>query len=159
MPPELSLSHVKITPRPLDRKAVISMRQSSPQHVREPLDSQRTQRTLIRRAEHLGWHPDRIEVCDGELGQSAAGLQERDDFQALAAEGALGHVGMVFGWQVSRLARNNAEGYQLLDGAALVGTLIGDTDGIDDPRLSNDRLVLGLQGTMSEAELYLMRQR
>ena len=115
MTPDLSLSHVKITPRHLDRKAVISMRQSSPTHVREPLDSQLTQRTLIHRAEHLGWHPERIDVFDGDLGQSAAGGQERDDLKALAAEVALGHVGMVFGWQVSRLARNHAEWYQLLD--------------------------------------------
>ena len=112
---ECSRSQVTITPRHLERKAVISMRPSSPKHVREPLDSQLTQRTLVRRAEHLGWHPERIEVFDGDLGQSAAGSQERDDFQALAAEVALGHVGIVFGWQVSRLARNHAEWYQLLD--------------------------------------------
>ncbi len=113
MSPALSLSQVKMTPRHLERKAVISMRPSSPKHVREPLDSQRTQRTLIRRAEHLGWHPERIAVFDGDLGQSAAGRQERDDFQALAAAVALGHVGVVFGWQVSRVARHNAEWYQL----------------------------------------------
>ena len=159
MPPDLSLSQVKITSRHLERKAVIYIRQSSPKQVREHLDSQLTQRTLIRRAEHLGWHPERIEVFDGDLGQSAAGMHERDDFKALAAEIALGHVGVVFGWQVSRLARNNAEWYQLLDLAALLGTLIGDTDGIYDPRLYNDRLLLGLKGTMSEAELYLLRQR
>jgi len=159
MSPDLSLSQVKITSRHLERKAVIYIRQSSPKQVREHLDSQLTQRTLIRRAEHLGWHPERIEVFDGDLGQSAAGRHERDDFKALAAEVALGHVGVVFGWQVSRLARNNAEWYQLLDLAALLGTLIGDTDGIYDPRLYNDRLLLGLKGTMSEAELYLMRQR
>jgi Resolvase, N terminal domain len=145
MPPDLSLSQVKITPQHLERKAVISIRQSSPKQVREHLDSQLTQRTLIRRAEHLGWHPERIAVFDGDLGQSAAGMQERDDFKALAAEVALGHVGVVFGWQVSRLARNNAEWYQLLDLAALLGTLIGDTDGIYDPRLYNDRLLLGLK--------------
>jgi DNA invertase Pin-like site-specific DNA recombinase len=156
---EFSLSQVKITPRHLERKAVIYIRQSSPKQVREHLDSQLTQRTLVRRAEHLGWHPERIEVFDGDLGQSAAGSQERDDFKALAAEVALGHVGIVFGWQVSRLARNNAEWYQLLDLAALLGTLIGDTDGIYDPRLYNDRLLLGLKGTMSEAEHYLMQQR
>src|SRR6266704_1812441 len=159
MPPDLSLSQVKMTLRHLERKAVISMRQSSPKQVREPLDSQLTQRTLIRRAEHLGWHPERIEVFDGDLGQSAAGMHERDDFKALAAEIALGHVGVGFGWQVSRLARNNAEWYQLLDLAALFATLIGDTDGLYDPRLYNDRLLLGLKGTMSEAEHYLMRQR
>ena len=115
MPPDLSLSQVKVTPRHLDRKAVLSLRQSSPKPVREHLDSQLTQRTLIHRAEHLGWHPERIEGFDGDLGQSAAGMQERDDFQALVAAVALGHVGMVFGWQVSRLARDNAEWYQLLE--------------------------------------------
>ena len=156
---DFSLSQVKITPRHLDRKAVIYIRQSSPKQVREHLDSQLTQRTLIHRAEHLGWPPERIEVFDGDLGQSAAGMQERDGFKALVTEVALGHVGIVFGWQVSRLARNNAEWYQLLDLAALLGTLIGDTDGIYDPRLYNDRLLLGLKGTMSEAEHYLMRQR
>src|SRR4029453_3066431 len=86
MPPDLSLSQVKITPRHLDRKAVISSRQSSPKQVREHLDSQLTQRTLIHRAEHLGWHPERIDVLDGNLGQSAAGVQERDDLKALAAD-------------------------------------------------------------------------
>jgi len=141
------------------RKAVIYIRQSSPKQVREHLDSQLTQRTLVHRAEHLGWHPERIEVFDGDLGQSAAGSQERDDFQALGAAVALGHGGMVFGWQVSRLARNNAEWYQLLDLAALLGTLIGDTDGIYDPRLYNDRLLLGLKGTMSEAELHFLKAR
>jgi hypothetical protein len=83
--------------------------------VREHLDRQLTQRPLIRRAEHLGWHPARIAVCDGALGQSAAGRQERDDCTALAAAVALGHVGMVCGWQGSRLARTNAEWYQLFD--------------------------------------------
>src|SRR5713101_5157943 len=155
----LHLSQVKLTPRHLERKAVIYIRQSSPKQVREHLDSQLTQRALVGRAQSLGWHSDRIAVFDGDLGQSAAGLHERDAFKALAAEIALGHVGVVFGWQVSRLARNNAEWYQLLDLAALFGTLIGDTDGIYDPRLYNDRLLLGLKGTMSEAEHYLMRQR
>jgi hypothetical protein len=86
-------------------------------------------------------------------------VQERDACKALAADVALGHVGIVFGWQVARLARHNAEWDQLLDGATLVGTLIGDTNGVYDPRLYNDRLLLGLKGTMSEAELYLMRQQ
>ena len=159
MTANLNLSQVKLTPGHLERKAVIYIRQSSPKQVRENLDSQLTQRTLVERAEQLGWHADRIDVFDGDLGQSATGLQERDDFKALAAEIALGHVGVVFGWQVSRLARNNAEWYQLLDLAALFDTLIGDTDGLYDPRLYNDRLLLGLKGTMSEAEHYLMRQR
>ena len=159
MPPNFNHNPGKLTPQHLERKAVIYVRQSSPKQVREHLDSQLTQRALVGRAQHLGWHPERIEVFDGDLGQSATGIHERDDFKALAAEVALGHVGVVFGWQVSRLARNNAEWYQLLDLAALFGTLIADTDGLYDPRLYNDRLLLGLKGTMSEAEHYLMRQR
>jgi DNA invertase Pin-like site-specific DNA recombinase len=159
MNPDLNLSQVKITAHHLQRKAVIYIRQSSPKQVREHLDSQLTQRALVDRAQGLGWHADRIEVFDGDLGQSATGTQERDDFKALAAEVALSHVGIVFGWQVSRLARNNAEWYQLIDLAALFGTLIGDTDGVYDPRLYNDRLLLGLKGTLSEAEHYLLRQR
>jgi DNA invertase Pin-like site-specific DNA recombinase len=83
----------------------------------------------------------------------------RDDFTQLAAELALGHVGIIFGWEVSRLARNNADWYQLLDLAAVVGTLIADIEGVYDPRSYNDRLLLGLKGTMSEAELHMMRQR
>jgi DNA invertase Pin-like site-specific DNA recombinase len=114
----------------LERKAVISIRPSSPKQVREHLDSPLTQRTLIQRAQNLGWRPERIAVCDGDLGQSATGVQEREAFQALAADGALGHVGMVCGWQVSRLARNTAAWSQLLDVAARVGTRIGDTDGV-----------------------------
>ena len=145
MYPHLPLRQMNITSLHLERKAVIYIRQSSPKQVREHLDSQLTQRTLVQRAQSLGWHPERIEVFDGDLGQSATGVQERDAFKALAAEIALGHVGIVFGWQVSRLARNNAEWYQLLDVAALVGTLIGDTDGVYDPRLYNDRLLLGLK--------------
>src|SRR2546421_5652874 len=159
MHPNLPLSQVKITPFHLERKAVIYIRQSSPKQVREHLDSELTQRALVGRDQSLGWHPERIAVFDGDLGQSATGSHERDDFKALAAEIALGHIAAVFGWQVSRLARNNAEWYQLLDLAALFGTLIGDTDGLYDPRLYNDRLLLGLKGTMSEAELYMMRQR
>lgn len=141
----LHLSQVKLTPRHLERKAVIYIRQSSPKQVRDPLDSQLTQRALVDRAQSLGWHADRIEVFDGDLGQSATGGQEREDFKALAAEVALGHVGVVLGWQVSRRARNNAEWYQLLDLAALFATLIGETDGLYDPRLYNDRLLLGLK--------------
>lgn len=143
MQPNLPLSQVQITPLPLERKAVLYSRPSSPKQVREPLDSPRTQRTLVRRAQSLGWHPERMEVCEGDLGQSATGVQARDAFKALAAEVALGHGGMVFGWQVSRLARHNAEWYQRLDVAALLGTRIGDTDGVYAPRLYKDRLLRG----------------
>ena len=148
-----------ITPFHLERKAVIYIRQSSPKQVREHVDSQLNQRRLVERAKTLGWHPERIDVFDNDLGQSAAAPRSRDDFKALIAEVALGHVGIVFGWDASRLARNNADWYQLLDLAALFGTLIGDNDGIYDPRDYNARLWLGLKGTMSEAELYMLRQR
>ena len=98
-------------------------------------------------------------MLDADLGQSATSKEGRDDFTQLAAEVALGHVGIIFGWEVSRLARNNADWYQLLDLAAVVGALIADIEGVYDPRSYNDRLLLGLKGTMSEAELHMMRQR
>ena len=155
----LSLAQSKITAHHLERKAVIYIRQSSPKQVRENVDRQLNQRALVERAQDLGWHPERIEVLDGDLGQSATTPHGRGDFNALAAAVALGHVGIVFGWDVSRLARNNADWYQLLDLAALFGTLIGDHDGVYEPQVYNDRLLLGLKGTMSEAESYMLRQR
>lgn len=153
------VAHPKITASHLSRQAIVYLRQSSPKQVRENLDSQLCQRTLIERAKGLGWHEERVKVLEGDLGKSASQAQCRDDFKALAAAVALGHVGIVFGWDVSRLARNNADWYQLLDLAALFDTLIGDHDGIYDPKSYNDRLLLGLKGTMSEAELYSLRQR
>lgn len=155
----LTALHPKITSAHLERKAIVYLRQSTPKQVREHVDSQLCQRTLMERAHQLGWHRDRIVALAGDLGQSASQAGCRGDFRALAAEVALGHVGIVFGWDVSRLARNNADWYQLLDLAALFDTLIGDNEGIYDPKVYNDRLLLGLKGTMSEAELYTLRQR
>jgi DNA invertase Pin-like site-specific DNA recombinase len=155
----VSSTNNKITSRHTERKAIVYLRQSSQKQVREHVDSQLSQRTLVERAQELGWHPSRIEVFDADLGLSASQAECRDDFKAMIAEVALGHVGIVFGWDVSRLARNNADWYQLLDLAALFNTLIGDNDGIYDPKVYNDRLLLGLKGTMSEAELYTLRQR
>lgn len=149
----------KIQPTHLDRRAVIYIRQSSLKQVRLNPESQVNQRALVVRAQALGWTAERVEVLDGDLGQSGASTVGRDDFTTLTANVALGHVGIVFGWEVSRLARNNADWYHLLDLAALVGTLIADIEGVYDPRVYNDRLLLGLKGTMSEAELHLMRQR
>ena len=151
--------HLKITPIHLERRAIIYIRQSSAKQVRLNLESQLNQRALVDRAQALGWHPERIEMLDADLGQSAASVEGRDDFKTLAAEVALGHVGIIFGWEVSRLARNNADWYRLLDLAALFGTLIADIEGVYDPRLYNDRLLLGLKGTMSEAELHMLHQR
>ena len=149
----------KITAVQLERKAIVYIRQSSLKQVREHGGSQLTQRALVERAQSLGWHPERIEVLDGDLGQSATATAGREAFKALAAAVALGHVGIIFGWDASRLARNNADWYQLLDLAALFGTLIADAEGVYDPRVYNDRLLLGLQGTLSEAELHLLHQR
>src|SRR5260370_10624375 len=153
------VSSLKITPNHLERKAIISIRQSSPKQVRLNTESQRNQRALVERAQSMGWSQARIVVLDADLGQSATSKEGRDDFTQLAADVALGHVGIIFGWEVSRLARNNADWYQLLDLAAVVGTLIADIEGVYDPRSYNDRLLLGLKGTMSEAELHMMRQR
>jgi len=150
---------LKIMPTHLERKAIIYIRQSSLKQVRLNTESQRNQRALVERAHSLGWPPSRIVVLDGDMGQSASSKEGRDDFTQLAAEVALGHVGIIFGWEVSRLARNNADWYQLLDLAALVGALIADIEGVYDPCSYNDRLLLGLKGTMSEAELHMMRQR
>ena len=135
---------LKITPTQLERKAIIYIRQSSPKQVRLNTESQRNQRTLVERAQILGWSQARIVVLDADLGQSATSKEGRDDFTQLAADVALGHVGIIFGWEVSRLARNNADWYQLLDLAAVVGALIADIEGVYDPRSYNDRLLLGL---------------
>lgn len=153
------LTSLKITPAHLQRKAVIYIRQSSTKQVRLNTESQRNQRALSERALALGWPRERIVVLDGDLGHSGSSTEGRDDFTQLTVEVALGHVGILFGWEVSRLARNNADWYHLLDLAALVGTLIADIEGVYDPRAYNDRLLLGLKGTMSEAELHMMRQR
>ena len=156
---EFSLSQVKITPRHLERKAVIYIRRSSsPKQVREHLDSQLTQRTLVRRAAHLGWHPERIEVFDGDLGQSARGVRSAMTLKRWPPRSPWATSVLCSGGR-SRVGAQQRRVVSALDLAALLGTLIGDTDGIYDPRLYNDRLLLGLKGTMSEAEHYLMQQR
>ncbi len=135
----------KITLAHLQRKAVIYIRQSTTKQVRLNPESQRNQRALSERAETLGWPKERIVVLDADLGQSGASTTGRDDFTTLTADVALGHVGIIFGWEVSRLARNNADWYHLLDLASVVGTLIADIEGVYDPRSYNDRLLLGLK--------------
>jgi DNA invertase Pin-like site-specific DNA recombinase len=150
---ELQQVRPKVGAMQQERQAIVYVRQSSPKQVRLNLESQLNQRALVERAQSLGWHRQRIQVLDADLGQSARQTAGRDDFKTLAAEVALGQVGIILSWEVSRLARNNADWYQLLDLAALFGTLIADVEGVYDPRLYNDRLLLGLKGTMSEAEL------
>jgi DNA invertase Pin-like site-specific DNA recombinase len=149
----------KITTAHLERQACIYIRQSSLKQVERNRESQVNQYQLVQRAAALGWPDQRIRVIDRDLGLSGQDATARQGFQELVAEVSLGQVGIIFGYEVSRLARNNSDWYHLLDLAALFGTLIADTDGIYDPRLYNDRLLLGLKGTMSEAELHLIRQR
>jgi DNA invertase Pin-like site-specific DNA recombinase len=152
-------SQSKIRAEHLQRLAYIYIRQSSAKQVEQHRESQFNQRQLVERAEALGWHRDRIRVIDADQGLPGKGSDYRQGFQELVAELSLGQVGIVFGFDASRLARNNRDWYHLLDLAAMFGTLIGDCDGIYDPRLYNDRLLLGLKGTMSEAELHLLHER
>lgn len=149
----------KIKPAHLRRTACVYLRQSSPSQVEFNRESTDRQYALVARAEDLGWPRAQIAVIDEDLGVSGSGFAARSGFARLAAEVALGHVGIVLGLEVSRLARNNADWYRLLDLCGIADTLIGDADGIYHPGLFNDRLLLGLKGTMSEAELHVLRAR
>ena len=151
------MSSEKIRPEHLGRAAFIYVRQSTLDQVRHHHESRRRQYDLAGHARRLGWA--QVVVIDDDLGKSAATAVGRAGFQRLVAEVSLGHVGAVFGLEVSRLARNNRDWYQLLDLCGLMGTLIVDAEGVYDPRQLNDRLLLGLKGTMSEAELGWIRQR
>jgi DNA invertase Pin-like site-specific DNA recombinase len=152
-------SNSKVTPAHQQRWAYIYVRQSTLKQVAQNQESQVYQYRLKQRALELGWSEECIRVIDCDLGTSGSETTARVGFQNLVAEVSLGHVGIVFGYEVSRLARNNYDWYHLLDLAAMFNTLIADNDGIYDPRLYNDRLLLGLKGTMSEAELHWLRQR
>ena len=149
----------KITAEHLRRDAYLYVRQSSLRQVFENTESTQRQYALRERAVALGWSIEHIHVIDSDLGISGASAAERDGFQQLVAEVANGHAGIVLGLEVSRLARNNADWHRLLELAALSRTLILDEDGIYDPAHFNDRLLLGLKGTMSEAELHVLRAR
>lgn len=142
-----------------DRLAVVYVRQSTPQQVLDHQESTRLQYGLRSQAHALGWAPDRVLVIDDDLGRSGTSVQGRLGFQRLVSEVSLDHVGIILGIEISRLARSCADFYQLLELCALFGTLIADGDGIYDPGQYNDRLLLGLKGTMSEAELHIMQQR
>jgi DNA invertase Pin-like site-specific DNA recombinase/DNA-binding MarR family transcriptional regulator len=142
-----------------DRLAVVYVRQSTMAQVIEHGESTRLQYGLSGRAAELGWEPSRVLVIDEDLGHSASGTEVRPGFQRLVSEVGLDHVGIVLGIEMSRLARSGREWHQLLELCALSGTLLGDMEGVYDPAAHNDRLLLGLKGTISEAELYLIRQR
>jgi DNA invertase Pin-like site-specific DNA recombinase len=147
-----------ITAHHRDRHAYIYIRQSTLRQVQQHRESQTNQYALVERARALGWHPERIHVISADLGQSGQD-SGRPGFQELVAEVSLGHVGIVLAYEASRLARNNADWYTLLDLAAVMGTLLADTEGVYDPRAYNDRLLLGLRGMFSEAELHLLHLR
>jgi DNA invertase Pin-like site-specific DNA recombinase len=142
-----------------ERLAVVYVRQSTPQQVLDHQESTRLQYGLVSRAQALGWAADRILVIDDDQGKSGTTAQGRAGFQRLVSEVSLDHVGMIFGIEMSRLARSNKDWHQLLELCALFHTLIADLDGIYDPVQYNDRLLLGLKGTMSEAELHILKQR
>src|SRR4029079_2619281 len=114
---------------------------------------------LVARAKALGWADDRVLVIDDDLGKSASSAVGRAGFQRLVSEVSLDHVGLILGIEISRLARSNKDWHQLLELCALFRTLIADLDGIYAPGQYNDRLLLGLKGTMSEAELHVLKQR
>lgn len=149
----------KIQGKHRQRLAIIYVRQSSMQQVEHHRESTRLQYGLVDRAVQLGWPKQRVLVIDEDLGRSGATAEGRPGFQRLVAEVGLDHVGIVLGLEMSRLARSSQDWYRLLDVCAIFTTLLGDLDGIYDPATYNDRLLLGLKGTMSEAELHILKQR
>ena len=149
----------KVGDQHLQRLAVVYVRQSTRQQVLDHQESTRLQYALVERAVALGWPADRVVVIDQDLGKSAASAAGREGFGRLVTEITMGHVGLVLGIEMSRLARSGSDWYQLLELCALSGALLADADGVYDPVEFNDRLLLGLKGTMSEAELHLLKQR
>jgi DNA invertase Pin-like site-specific DNA recombinase len=149
----------KIAASHLQRTAVVYIRQSSASQVEHNRESTQRQYALAQRALSLGWHEQQVSVVDEDLGLSGASVANRGGFARMTAEVALGHVGIILGLEVSRLARNNSDWYRLLDLCSMTDTLIGDADGVYNPAFFNDRLLLGLKGTMSEAELHILRAR
>jgi DNA invertase Pin-like site-specific DNA recombinase len=150
---------LKVTQKHLELDAYLYIRQSTPRQVLENTESTQRQYALRDRAVSLGWPLERIHVLDCDLGKSGAQSAGREGFQKLVSEVALGKAGLVMGLEVSRLARNSADWHRLLELCSLAGALILDEDGIYDPANFNDRLLLGLKGTMSEAELHFLKAR
>jgi DNA invertase Pin-like site-specific DNA recombinase len=157
--PALLLTTDKISASHRSRDAYVYVRQSTPTQMVQHTESLARQYELRERAVGLGWPAHQVVVIDADLGRSGAQTDGRRGFKELVADVGLGKVGIVLGIEVSRLARNNADWYQLLDLCAITDTLIADADGVYHPGDFNDRLVLGLKGTMSEAELHLIKSR
>ena len=149
----------KVTPTHLSRTALLYVRQSTLKQVLHNTESAIRQYDLRGRAIALGWASDQITVIDIDQGQSGASSADREGFQQLVAEVSLGRAGIVLGLECSRLARNSADWHQLLELCGITATLICDEDGLYDPRDFNDRLLLGMKGQMSEAELHFIKAR
>jgi DNA invertase Pin-like site-specific DNA recombinase len=150
---------LKVQSHHLERRAYLYIRQSSMRQVIENVESTKRQYDLRGRAIGLGWRDEQIIVIDSDQGESGASASWREGFQHLVSDVGMGRAGIVMGLEVSRLARNNADWHRLLEICALADTLILDEDGVYDPSNFNDRLVLGLKGTMSEAELHVLKAR
>lgn len=148
-----------ITPAHLARKALIYIRQSSPQQVLSHQESLRLQYALQQRALDLGWPPEAVEVIDADLGLTGATAEHREGFKELIAQVTLGQVGMILSFDVTRLARNCSDWYPLLDVCGYRGCLIGDYDGVYNPGTPNGRLLLGIKGQLSELELHTICAR
>ena len=155
----LAVGPAKIKARHRERLAIVYIRQSSPQQVVEHRESTALQYNLQRLAVEWGWSKDRVLVIDQDLGRSGSSAEGRLGFQQLLAEVTLDHVGLVLGIEMSRLARSCKDWHHLLELCAVFGTLLADQEGLYDPLDYNDRLLLGLKGTLSEAELHILRQR
>jgi DNA invertase Pin-like site-specific DNA recombinase len=151
--------HQKVTSRHLKRAALLYVRQSTMRQVFENTESTKRQYALRDRAVALGWPRDEIIVVDGDLGHTATAAGDREGFERVVTEVGMGRVGIVLGLEVSRLARNSSDWHRLLEICALADTLILDEDGVYNPKEFNDRLLLGLKGQMSEAEIYVMKAR
>src|SRR5205085_355305 len=149
----------KVTAAHLSRRALLYVRQSSLKQVLHNTESAIRQYDLRGKAISLGWDASQITVIDIDQGQSGASAADREGFQQLVAEVSLGKAGIVLGLECSRLARNSADWHQLLELCGMTGTLICDEDGLYDPRNFNDRLLLGMKGQLSEAELHFIRAR
>jgi DNA invertase Pin-like site-specific DNA recombinase len=153
------INSAKILPTHRERQAVVYVRQSDPKQVLKNRESGFNQRALRERALELGWKKHQVVVVDDDQGQSGKEASARGGFQALVADVSFRKIGIIMGYEVSRLSRNNVDWQQLLQLCALFDTLIGDADGIYNPRDFNDRLLLGIKGTISEAELHSLRLR
>jgi DNA invertase Pin-like site-specific DNA recombinase len=151
--------HPLVTTAHRAKQACVYVRQSSLSQVTRHGESTDLQYHLVDRAVLLGWPRERVITIDDDLGKSGASADRRLGFQRLIAEIGLAHVGLVLSMDASRLARNNSDWYQLIELCSVFGTLIADTERVYDPRTYHDRLLLGLSGMMSEAELHHLRQR